>query len=78
MGRGRGGGVGGGGVGESDGEGVCCGGWIRGCVRQDNLRTRTSQGDISEVATDEIRKDKLSRNMNMDNEGVNILQVYKR
>ena len=36
------------------------------------------RGDISEVATDEIRKDKLSRNMKMDNEGVNILQVYKR
>ena len=35
------------------------------------------RGDISEVAIDEMRKDKLSRNLNMDYEGVKILQVYK-
>ena len=28
------------------------------------------------MATDEMRKDKLSPNMNIDNEGVKILQVY--
>ena len=35
------------------------------------------RGDIPEVATDEIRKDKLSQNLNMDYDRVKILQVYK-